>query len=130
MLVTVDLLIFGPEGLVLVERGNEPFKGCWAMPGGFVDDGETTEQAAVREALEETGLTVKLLNIEKVLSKPGRDPRGQTISIVYSAKPVGGALKGADDASDARWFRKAPEKIAFDHREVIEWYLKVCCSHK
>lgn len=128
MFVTVDLLISGPCGLVLIKRKNEPFKGCWALPGGFVDENETCEEAAVREAKEETGLGVKLLNIERVLSKPGRDPRGRTVSIVYSAEVAGGELEASDDACEAGWFREAPEKVAFDHREVIEWYLKACCS--
>ena len=129
MFVAVDLMILGPAGLVLIKRKNPPFKGLWALPGGFVE-GETVEEAAVREAREETCLEVKLLNIEKVLSEPGRDPRERVISIVYRAEAAGGSLKGADDASEARWFRKAPENIAFDHRETIEWCLKAYCSPK
>jgi len=128
MFVTVDLLIVSPEGLVLVKRKLEPCRGQWAMPGGMVDEGETTEAAAIREAKEETGLDVKLLNIERVLSEPKRDPRGRSISIVYRAEPVGGELRADDDAEDAQYFRKAPDNIAFDHREVIEWCLKACCS--
>ena len=130
MFVTVDLLILGPGGLVLVKRKNPPYKGYWALPGGIVDDGETCEEAAVREAKEETSLDVKLLNIEKVLSEPGRDPRGQTVSIVYRAERAGGELKAADDASDAKYFDGVPDKVAFDHAEVIEWCLKAYYSHK
>ena len=130
MFVTVDLLIWDSMGLNLVKRKYDPYKGCWALPGGFDEEGETVEEAAVREALEETGLEVKLLNIEKVLSQPERDPRGRTISIVYSAEAIGGELKASDDAEDVKRFKEVPERVAFDHGGVIEWYLKVCSNHK
>ena len=133
-LLTVDLLIEGPEGVLLIRRKNQPFKGYWALPGGFVEDGETCEQAAVREAKEETGLNIELLSINTVLSSPNRDPRGRTVSIVYDAKPIEGgsgdqsAPAPSTDASEAKWFKKVPEKekIAFDHMEVLKWYSKAC----
>jgi len=119
-IVTADVLIQGPEGVLLIRRKNPPFEGQWALPGGIAEDMETVEEAAIREAKEETGLNVELLGINTVLSKPGRDPRGRTVSIVYDAKAVGGELNPATDAAGARWFKKLPSRIAFDHMEVLD----------
>jgi 8-oxo-dGTP diphosphatase len=124
-LLTVDVVALaraadGPRAL-LVQRGHPPFAGSWALPGGFVEKGERVEQAASRELCEETGLRLGDLDLLGVYDTPGRDPRGQTVSIVYIARldseqPV----VGADDASDARWFPvdSLPD-LAFDHDLIV-----------
>lgn len=119
-LLTVDSVIFIHHRIVLIRRKNPPFQGKWALPGGFVEVGETVENAAVRETLEETGLKVQLLSLLGVYSDPVRDPRGHTVSVVYIAKPLGGELRGADDAAEARLFSpdELPE-LAFDHGVII-----------
>ncbi|MFS0887081.1 NUDIX domain-containing protein [Aeromicrobium sp. 179-A 4D2 NHS] len=130
-MVTVDVLIgrvddrFGE--VLLIQRGNYPFKDHWALPGGFVDAGETTAEAASRELREETGIDIPAseLRLMTVADKPGRDPRGHAISIVYVAvapKNVDDMLAAGDDAADARWVHPNDLSylpIAFDHRELI-----------
>ena len=124
---TVDLVIeleSGPRPkIVLVKRKNPPHG--WALPGGFVDYGETVEGAAVREALEETGLRVELERQLHTYSEPARDPRGHTVSVVFLAR-ASGEPRGGDDAEEARAFDLAdlPGDIAFDHRQVIEDYIR------
>ena len=125
-LLTVDAIIeLGQDAsreIVLVKRKNPP--PGWALPGGFVDYGETVEEAAVREAFEETGLKIDLVRQFHTYSAPGRDPRGHTVAVVFIARAKG-EPKGGDDASLARAFRpdRLPEDMAFDHRQVIEDYL-------
>lgn len=121
--LTVDVIIeLGREHLVLIRRRNPP--PGWALPGGFVDAGETVEQAAVREALEETSLSVELLRQFHVYSDPGRDPRGHTVSVVFIGRAAG-EPKGADDAAEARAFLRAglPTELAFDHGRILADYL-------
>ncbi|MDD4952580.1 MAG: NUDIX hydrolase [Desulfovibrionaceae bacterium] len=117
---TVDVVVFEPGlGVVLVERRNPP--PGWALPGGFVDQGETCERAAVREALEETGLEVVLTGLLGVYSDPARDPRMHTISVVYIAQAVDPkALRAGDDAAGARFFGldRLPD-LAFDHGRIV-----------
>lgn len=119
---TVDVVIFEPgRGVVLVERANEP--PGWALPGGFVDYGETVEAAAVREALEETGLKVALTGLVGVYSDPARDPRQHTMSVVYTAQaPAGAEPVGGDDAARAQFFplELLPENLAFDHARILQ----------
>ena len=119
--ITADTIIEYGDGIVLIERKNEPYG--WAIPGGFVDVGESLERAAVREALEETSLHVELREMLYVYGKPGRDPRGHTVTVVYIGEGTG-RLKGADDAKAARVFtyETLPDNLAFDHREIIADY--------
>lgn len=120
-LPTVDLIIEYNGGILLIKRKNPP-EG-WALPGGFVDYGESLEAAAVREAKEETGLDVELLRQFHAYSQPGRDPRHHTITMVFLAKAKGKAIAG-DDAKEIGVFNKntLPDKIAFDHRDIINDY--------
>jgi ADP-ribose pyrophosphatase YjhB (NUDIX family) len=127
-LPTVDIIIEvtgddGRPGIVLIKRLNPPFG--WAIPGGFVDYGETTESAAVREAEEETGLAVRLTGLLGVYSDPERDPRHHTISTVYTATAEG-RPKAMDDAAEAAICRRdtLPREIAFDHRKILEDYFR------
>jgi len=123
-LPTVDIIIeMEGGGIVLIERKNPP-EG-WALPGGFVDEGETLEEAAVREALEETGLKVRLRCQMHAYSDPKRDPRFHTVSMVFVAK-AGGVPVGMDDAARAEVFTEdaLPEPIAFDHADVIKDYFR------
>ena len=109
--------------IVLIERRNPP--PGWAIPGGFIDIGETTEQAAIREALEETCLQVELITLLGVYSDPRRDSRGHTIGIVYIAQATG-TPQAADDAADTGVFHltNLPETLAFDHRRILDDYLR------
>ena len=120
-LLTVDIVIQYQNGIVLIERKNPP--SGWALPGGFVDVGESVEAAAVREAKEETSLDVKLIEQFHAYSDPGRDPRFHTASVVFIAEGTG-TLKGADDARKAVVYTEdnLPAMIAFDHGEILEDY--------
>jgi len=114
--LTADVAIIVEGKLAVVRRGNEPFKGMWALPGGFVDYGERVEDAARREAREETGLEVELLALLGIYSDPARDPRGHTASVVYIARPAGGELRAGDDAADVRLADPDEDlPLAFDH---------------
>ena len=131
-MVSVDAAVFGffPDKtkLLLIERGNEPFKGKWALPGGFVGMDEELEQAAVRELAEETGLAEVPLEQMRTFGDVGRDPRGRQITIVFMgvAKKGLDKIRAGDDAAKVRWFdiEKLPKDLAFDHREVIELAIK------
>jgi len=121
-LPTVDIIIeVAAGGIVLIERKNPPHG--WALPGGFVDYGESLEAAAAREAEEETSLTVKLIEQFYTYSDPRRDPRHHTISTVYIATALG-LPKGADDAARADVFvaGQLPEPLVFDHRRILSDY--------
>ena len=121
---TADIIIEVDGGIVLIRRKNPP--PGWAIPGGFVDYGESLEETAVREAREETGLEVSLVRQFHTYSKPGRDPRHHTISTVFIATAEGNPV-GGDDAAEARIFRGAdelPHNIAFDHRQILEDYFQ------
>ena len=124
-MLTVDVVVLaGAEAsprVLLIQRGNPPFRGSWALPGGFVEHDEQVLEAAPRELAEETGLRVDDLRLLGVYDTPGRDPRGWTVSVVYLARmPSEAIVAGADDASDARWFaaEELPE-LAFDHALVL-----------
>ena len=121
-LPTVDIIIeINTTGIVLIERANPPFG--WALPGGFVDYGESLESAAVREAKEETSLDVKLVEQFHAYSDPNRDPRHHTISTVYIAT-ARGEPRGADDAKSARTVHEVdlPSPLVFDHAQILKDY--------
>lgn len=124
-LVTVDIIIQTAGGIVLVERRNPP--PGWALPGGFVDAGESLETAARREALEETGLVVELVRQFHAYSDPDRDIRGHTVSVVFIAIATG-TPKGGDDARTASIFalNALPTPLAFDHGQIIADYAAFC----
>jgi 8-oxo-dGTP diphosphatase len=119
---TVDVIIeLDSGGIVLIRRKNPP--PGWALPGGFIDYGESAEDAAVREALEETSLQVQLVELLHVYSDPKRDPRQHTMATVFIAKARGVPL-GADDAAEARVFSEhdLPSPLAFDHAKILQDY--------
>jgi ADP-ribose pyrophosphatase YjhB (NUDIX family) len=120
---TVDIIIEIGDKIVIIERKNPPYG--WALPGGFVDYGETVEEAAVREAKEETSLDLKNLRQFRVFSAPDRDPRLHTITTVFIARGEG-EPKAADDAQNIELVdpRRLNRKMAFDHREIIDAYVK------
>src|SRR3712207_2565864 len=99
----VDAVVPSEEGeVLLIRRASDPYEGQWALPGGFVEVGETLESAAVREAEEETGLKVEIVRLVGVYSDPDRDPRGHNVSCAYLARPMEGELSAASDAAEAR----------------------------
>jgi 8-oxo-dGTP diphosphatase len=121
--LTVDCVIYDPQGRVLlIRRKNQPFKGAYALPGGFVDIGETVEAGCRREVREETGLEVDDLRLVGVYSDPSRDPRGHTASAAFLALlPEVETPTAGDDAAAAEWvgnWRETP--LAFDHAQILE----------
>jgi 8-oxo-dGTP diphosphatase len=120
---TVDVII-EVKGLIVLIRRKHPPPG-WALPGGFIDAGETAQHAAVREAMEETGLRVALTDLLGVYSDPARDSRRHTISTVYIGKAQGTPV-GSDDAAEARLFSEGdlPSPLAFDHARILADYFR------
>lgn len=121
--IAADVIIEVGDQVVFIERKNDP--PGWAFPGGFVEFGETVEQAAVREMREETGLAVELHTLLGVYSRPDRDPRGHSVAVVYVGR-ASGTPQGGDDARVARLFRPTapPAPLAFDHSEILADYLR------
>jgi 8-oxo-dGTP diphosphatase len=119
---TVDIIIEHGQGIVLILRRNEPR--LWAIPGGFCDYGESLEQAAVREAREETGLEVELIEQFHTYSDPRRDPRQHTITTVYIGRVIRGTLQAQDDAQEIGAFSEdaLPAVLAFDHAQILGDY--------
>jgi 8-oxo-dGTP diphosphatase len=117
--VAVAILLEEDSRVLLVRRNNEPFRGLWTLPAGFVDAGEDPAQAAERECLEETGLTVRALRVRDVIA--GREhPRGADFVIVYEGKALSGALAAGDDADRAEWFdREYLPPLAFNSTQAI-----------
>ena len=123
--VTADVVAITRETeprVLLIERGNEPFKGHWAFPGGFMDMNETTEQCAIRELEEETGIVLATMKQIGAYSKVDRDPRGRTITVAYlSLVDQTLAAKGQDDAARAEWFSlDTLPPLAFDHEDIMK----------
>jgi 8-oxo-dGTP diphosphatase len=128
-LLTTDCVLFDNAARVLlIRRKNEPFKGAYALPGGFVDIGETTEASCRREVLEEAGIVVARLSLVGVYSDPSRDPRGHTVSVAYTtrfAEPP--KPKAGSDAEAAEWVADwRTKQLAFDHAVIIADAEKVC----
>ena len=121
-LLAVDGVVFDREGkLLLVRRKNSPFRGALALPGGYVEVGETVEDACRRELLEETGVRVGKLRLVGVYSAPDRDPRGHTCSIAFLGKVKSGTGNAGSDASAIEWIKSwRNAELAFDHRRIIE----------
>jgi 8-oxo-dGTP diphosphatase len=123
------IVIAGAEGrmeLLLILRKNEPYAGTWALPGGFVDMDEDLEDSAKRELCEETGIVLDKMDQFAAYGKPGRDPRGRNISVVYyqflSGVPE---IKAGDDAAEAKWFPLADLPVlAFDHKRIVDDFVK------
>jgi 8-oxo-dGTP diphosphatase len=126
-IVAADIIIRYDDGsIVLIKRANEPFKNHWALPGGIMDAEETIQQTEVREAKEETGLDVKLERLIGVYSKPGRDARGRSVSILFEASVLGGVLKADTDAKEIlRTKEYSTMNLAFDHNQMIHDFLKL-----
>ena len=129
--LTTDAIVFVKEKakilVLLIERGREPFKGKWALPGGFINMDELLEDACKRELLEETGLSVDKMRQFKTYDAIERDPRHRTISVIYYAElEEPKSVKGGDDAAQARWFpvSELPE-MAFDHLQIIREFFRV-----
>ncbi len=123
--VTADCIVITREAepkVLLIQRGDQPFKGGWAFPGGFMNMDETTEQFAVRELVEEAGLRLSKIQQIGAYSKVDRDPRGRTITVAYLAivdEPI--AVTGQDDATKAQWFPiDALPPLAFDHEDIMQ----------
>ncbi|MFI6588354.1 NUDIX domain-containing protein [Embleya sp. NPDC050493] len=122
---TADVVATTPDGhVLLIERGWDPHAGCWALPGGHVDPGETGRAAAARELAEETGVAVAPADLVQigVWDAPGRDPRGRYVTVAYRAiVPTGTPAVAGDDARTARWWPLSglPESLAFDHADIL-----------
>ena len=123
--LVVDIIVLRNDELLLVKRKKEPFMDCWALPGGFVEYGERTEHAAIRELKEETGLTALRCRLFGIYSDPGRDPRGHIISVAYEIEVADDeAPTGGDDAAEAAFHGVSYLPIlAFDHPQILRDYL-------
>ncbi len=124
--LAVDIIILFDGKIILIKRGKEPFKDFFALPGGFVEYGESLEDAALRESNEETGLEIKNLSLLGVYSKPDRDPRGHTVSVVFYGRGKG-KPKAGDDAKEIFLFdiRQIPKNLAFDHNRIVQDFLDI-----
>jgi len=122
--LTADIFIYDDDfKFILIKRKNEPYKDCWALPGGFIEYGESVEEGAIREAKEETSIDVELEYLVGVYSKPDRDPRGHTVTVAYTAKGNLDVKKADSDASDINIFsinELDKLNIAFDHEKIIK----------
>lgn len=125
-LLTVDCVVFDRAGrLLLIKRANSPFKGKYALPGGFVDVGETVETAALRELKEETGVEGRIARLVGVYSNPKRDPRAHTASCAFLVRPRSTRISGGDDAASAEWVAEwRGLKLAFDHTTIVADVIK------
>lgn len=123
--LAADIIVVTDKKVLLIKRKNPPFKGMYALPGGFINYGESGEDAALRELKEETSVSGKSIQLFGVYSKMGRDPRGHTVSLVYEVKAKSSKYSAGSDAADARFFplKKLP-KLGFDHALVLKEYVK------
>jgi 8-oxo-dGTP diphosphatase len=124
---TADIILQRDSKILMVRRKKDPFKGQLALPGGFINEGETAEEAARREAIEETTLEVEPIEILGVYSDPKRDPRRHIMSIVFVGIIVGGSDKAGDDAESIEWVELGTiekQEIAFDHAQILRDYKK------
>jgi 8-oxo-dGTP diphosphatase len=120
--LAVDAIVPRRGRVLLIRRGRPPFEGSWALPGGFVEVGESVEAAVVRELEEETGLRGKVTRLVGVYSDPGRDPRGHTVSVVFELSAPSGLPRGADDAREAAFHGPRLPPLAFDHARILtDW---------
>ncbi|MCH5239408.1 MAG: NUDIX hydrolase [Muribaculaceae bacterium] len=122
--VTADCIVFNKDNdkiyVLLIKRKNEPFKDCWAFPGGFINMEESAEDAAKRELKEETGLEISNVEQLKAYSNPDRDPRERVITIAFIAESKIKDVKGSDDAKEGRWFDISNlPSLAFDHEQIL-----------
>jgi 8-oxo-dGTP diphosphatase len=116
----VDVVVPSEEGhVLLIRRASDPYEGLWALPGGFVEVGETLEAAAAREAEEETGLEVEVVRLVGVYSDPDRDPRGHNVSVAFLARVQGGEPSAATDAAEVSFLDPSAVELAFDHEKII-----------
>ncbi|MCW3121809.1 MAG: hydrolase [Flavipsychrobacter sp.] len=129
--IAADAMVFSKSSsqwqLLLITRKNDPFKGMWAFPGGFVEDDEDLEAAAIRELEEETGVTLSSMKQLHTYGKPGRDPRFRTVSVIYTAITDSSAhnAAGGDDAADAQWINISDiTELAFDHKEILAYAMQ------
>jgi 8-oxo-dGTP diphosphatase len=124
---TADIILQRDSKILMVRRKKDPFKGQLALPGGFINEGETAEEAARREAIEETTLEVEPIEILGVYSDPKRDPRKHIMSVVFVGIIVGGSDKAGDDAESIEWVELGTiekQEIAFDHAQILRDYKK------
>jgi len=118
-MLAVDAIILLNGKVVLIKRKNPPFENCYALPGGFVEKGETVEQALAREVKEETGLDIIIIKLVGVYSEPDRDPRGRVVSLCYLAEARGEPVPGADAKEVAVFAPSELPELAFDHEQMI-----------
>lgn len=122
-LLTTDAIILDKNNdIVLIKRMNNPYKDSWAIPGGFVEIGETVEESCIREAKEETNLDVEIVSLIGVYSNPIRDPRGHTVSIAFLTKPLSNDMKADSDAKEVKKVNIQnilDVDLAFDHKEIM-----------
>ncbi|MDD4161324.1 MAG: NUDIX hydrolase [Methanothrix sp.] len=127
-LLAADAVILFAGGIVLIRRDNPPFAGCYALPGGFVEVGETVEAAVVREAREETGLIIELQGLVGIYSDPARDPRGHVVSAAFLARGKGELSAGSDARSAHVFPPHSLPSLAFDHDKIISDALSLAKS--
>ena len=122
-LLTTDAIILDENNdIVLIKRKNNPYKDHWAIPGGFVEIGESVEESCIREAKEETNLDVEIISLIGVYSRPNRDPRGHTVTVAFLTKPVSGELRADTDAKEVKKINISKSNnidLAFDHNEIM-----------
>ncbi|MFH0816180.1 MAG: NUDIX hydrolase [Methanobacteriota archaeon] len=127
--LAVDAIVVKDDNILLVRRGSPPFQGLHALPGGFVEAGETVEMAVIRELLEETGIIAKVERLFGIYSEPGRDPRGHVVSAVFVMRYESGEARGGDDAESAAWLplKRLPVEMAFDHARILSDFRPSWC---